>query len=455
MWRDNLPDASVVGPLPNTYWITDTLGEYDDPANWTAGVPEADDVVGIHPNVGSANSGTIEDRETRVMLPGDVTSRAFVMTDPLRRQRVTVKLGGATYTLTGDPAADGLANLALLLRSPDVGGQKLDIENGTLRLQGDALIDEMTMSIREDAVVEAATVTVGGGASSLSIQGGYSAAATHIEPEGFVSIALDTPHVSLGALTGEGDIRLVGDAQIGGADTDRTARYTGSFRPLPSIFGSEPILGSLTKVGDGLQAFDSEDPVPLAAIEAGTVAVADGGVLNGKLDLGAGLEPALNHTGGVLSPGGDGQIGTVTVEGVYVQQPGDAALRIEIDAATGEADLLVVEGDLADLRGTIEVAWLDGVPAVGQPTFQILDPRFDLGGALGGDVAFDFTAAPLANPVNFFWDTANFFTTGEIRITLVGVGVGQVPEPSTWALLPALGTTLVALRRTRLSLGPA
>ncbi|MEM9184902.1 MAG: hypothetical protein AAGB00_00230 [Planctomycetota bacterium] len=430
VWRDQLDDPAVVGPLPTSLWTSGAGGAFEDPANWSAGVPGTGGVVAIDPSLSTSQTAGIP-----ITLAADQTTNRALRITPTGSQVTQLNLGGGRYSLTGDPNAVGIGRAALYLRGQGednfLAQAKLEVAGGTLSAAtgGIDIAEGGRLEVATDGNLSATEVKLGEG-GAVSVSGQYAAAQTRLEG-GTLSIITGATNISLGVLSGDGSVLLNADANIG-------RNFDSSFTPFTGTFSGG---ANLTKVGTGRQSFASPQPVPLAVIDAGTVEVADGGVLDGTLDFGSGVfDPGLNHVGGTLAPGGAGELGTVTVEGIYAQQPG-ATLHIELDAATGEADLLVVGGGFAELNGTIELAWVDGVPAETPPqSFQIIDPRLDLGGVLGGSVAFDFTDAPLVftgQPIG--WTADGFLDTGEIRIGVFGVAV---PEPTAVSLLAAVAIGL-------------
>ena len=131
-----------------------------------------------------------------------------------------------------------------------------------------------------------------------------------------------------------------------------------------------------------------------------------------------------NEDSGVLS------LAEVQVFGIvgsdYTQGLG-GTLSIELDAATGAADKLIVSGALA-CGGALDVSLLNGTLEPGD-TFDILD-----WGSIGG--AFDSIVMPEHDMV---WDLSMLYETGEIHLT---------PEPTTLTLL-VIGAIGLATRRRR------
>lgn len=120
--------------------------------------------------------------------------------------------------------------------------------------------------------------------------------------------------------------------------------------------------------------------------------------------------------------------------GLDYTQAGGGVLSIDLDAASGTADKLIVPGTLT-LGGTLQVNLLSGEPAIGS-SFDIMD----FGTLVGRFDALDLPAFSLSA---VYWDTTQLYTAGILSVA--------VPEPSAATLLAmgALGLALVLRRQRR------
>ncbi|NQT41538.1 MAG: PEP-CTERM sorting domain-containing protein, partial [Planctomycetes bacterium] len=135
--------------------------------------------------------------------------------------------------------------------------------------------------------------------------------------------------------------------------------------------------------------------------------------------------------GSTLRTNRDDGIGTTLVNGDYTQEAA-GTLLIDVDAATMEADKLIVTGTL-NAGGTLDVSLVDDLLPPFGSTFDILDFT---------DVGSEFDAfvnSPL--PPAVYWDLSNLYTTGEITLA--------VPEPTTGALALLGGLAMAAMAVVR------
>ncbi len=123
----------------------------------------------------------------------------------------------------------------------------------------------------------------------------------------------------------------------------------------------------------------------------------------------------------------------VQVNGGYdYTQGAGGTLWIDVDAASGTADKLVVSGTLT-LGGTLQVGLLSGEPAIGS-SYDIMD-----WGTLVG--RFDALNLPAFSLPGVYWDTRQLYTQGILAVA--------VPEPSAMALLALGGLGLAGCLRHR------
>lgn len=122
-----------------------------------------------------------------------------------------------------------------------------------------------------------------------------------------------------------------------GCDSDASASVN------MSVENSGTVTGRVMLSGSGINSFKNMS----------------GGVFNmgSKVDLGGGNNTLSNA--GKLSPGGDGAVSTVEVNGDLLQTPGGTML-IDVNGATSTADRINVTGK-ADLAGTVTVNVLNPV----------------------------------------------------------------------------------------------
>ncbi len=160
--------------------------------------------------------------------------------------------------------------------------------------------------------------------------------------------------------------------------------------------------GGLTKTGPGTLTFGGTVPNLYAGatvVDAGTlflsvpspvVALTGAGLtINAGATLaGTGIINTNVTNWGVVSPGGDGTVGTLTINGNYTQNAG-GALNVEL-AGTAAFDQLMIAG-IASLGGTLNVTLLNGfLPSAGD-----LYPILTFGSSTGA-----FTTLNLPSPAN-------------------------------------------------------
>ena len=117
------------------------------------------------------------------------------------------------------------------------------------------------------------------------------------------------------------------------------------------------------------------------------------GFFQGTIDLGAGANAALNDVGGViettevsvgagntftnagtLSPGGEGDVQTLTINGDFIQSE-TGTLVIEVGDTSGDSDILVVNGD-AEIGGVLQIEIAEA--SAGPLSFDIVSVSGDV-----------------------------------------------------------------------------
>ena len=214
VWRDNLGSQIGAGPLSTTEWIDPAGGDYHDPANWSSGVPAADDVAGL-------SLGGVSDPLT-ISLVENTSHTAF----RLRKTElapVTLNLGDGSYTLTD---AGGV--------SLQVGGL-LTVDQGELISKGETLIDAGVLHLTGDAML------------------------TTFDSVTFTDAQLETEEgtevIIAGTLTMAGSsLQLVGGTNIQAAEMtfENTLMFRDFTNGLDRTFGTE---GDLTLINSTIRTF--------------------------------------------------------------------------------------------------------------------------------------------------------------------------------------------------------
>jgi autotransporter-associated beta strand protein len=221
------------------------------------------------------------------------------------------------------------------------------VENGaTLELRGGVAVHPEPLTLKGAGV---------GGAGALRGVGGANAFAGAITLAGPATIAADAG-ASLavnGAIANEGYLLTLG----GAGDTNVSTTISGA--------------GGLTKTGGGTLTFSGASPNLYAGTtmidggtlwlaKAPTIAAVSGSLLlvnAGGTLAGSGIVNTSVINAGVVSPGGTGAVGTLTVNGGYTQTA-TGSLNVEL-AGNGMFDALTVAG-AARLNGVLNVALLGG-----------------------------------------------------------------------------------------------
>ena len=167
------------------------------------------------------------------------------------------------------------------------------------------------------------------------------------------------------------------------------------------------------------------------------------GALTGDATINGGTFQALSvsgtvtNNGGIVAPGASPAISTF---GSY-EQDGSATLEMEIGGrvpGSSGYDQLIITGD-ATLAGTLEIILIDLGGGQYEPqegdTFALFDFQCNVNGW------FDTVNLPTLTE-GLAWDTSNLELSGEL-----GVELGVVPEPRTYALI--LGIVMLLASQTR------
>ncbi len=167
------------------------------------------------------------------------------------------------------------------------------------------------------------------------------------------------------------------------------------------------------------------------------------GALTGDATINGGTFQALSvsgtvtNNGGIVAPGASPAISTF---GSY-EQDGSATLEMEIGGrvpGSSGYDQLIITGD-ATLAGTLEIILIDLGGGQYEPQEGDTFALFDFQGNVNG--WFDTVNLPTLTE-GLAWDTSNLELSGEL-----GVELGVVPEPRTYALI--LGIVMLLASQTR------
>ncbi|MCR9137584.1 MAG: autotransporter domain-containing protein [Alphaproteobacteria bacterium] len=255
---------------------------------------------------------------------------------------------------------------------------------------------------------------------------------------------LDDNRISAGSIAGGGAYVLGANALTVGGNND-TTEVSGE------ISGAG---GSLVKQGTGTLTLSGVNThTGGTTISGGTLTVSSGGSLVSDTTVNAGstfnidngaMVAGINNAGttnasgvingsvanaGIFGPGGRGAIGTVSVNGDFVQTA-SGSLAVDVDGTGGTSDLISVAGT-ADLAGTVDVI-LTGADPVGPLTILSAQGGVtDSGLMLGGVPVF---ANPLTNIALVFPNT------NDVALSFTLDAIAGTFNPNQTAILNTINT---------------
>jgi len=245
-------------------------------------------------------------------------------------------------------------------------GSFIKVGTGTLTLNGAntytgaTTVQAGTLAVGSGGRLGAGTVAVNSG-TQLNFKGTATANNTTVINHGTVDVSGMTTALSLGSLSDTSG--SPGSLMLGGTDLS-----LGALNSNDSIFGviSGGALSALTKLGSGILTLNGINTYtgsttvssgnlvvgdithPTASINAGSsISIASGAVLSGF-----GTVPTLTNSG-TVSPGDAAHIGTLTVNGDFVANPG-SIYQANIDAMTTNS-LLDIQGNQATFNGVLQI----------------------------------------------------------------------------------------------------
>jgi autotransporter-associated beta strand protein len=217
---------------------------------------------------------------------------------------------------------------------------------GVIQVNADAILGIGEISLANNLAGEGEIIKTAGGTATLT---GNNSAFT-----GDLLIQQGTVSADAMPALGSGSINVANGATLR-VNTATTVEFA------PALGGA----GTLVKQGAGRLEFADAFTVGALDVTAGRVRLNANGTTNATVATGAALDGTGRLIGnlvnnGTVAPGNS--IGTLTVEGNYVQNAG-AVLEVEFDAA-GNIDLLNVTGTAA-LNGTLRFSSLGGAEGTG------------------------------------------------------------------------------------------
>ncbi len=346
---------------PTVFWVTNTDGDWNNPANWSTGqVPGPnDDVLIDRPGVDitvTYSSGTSSVRSLRSTEAFRIAGGSFTVTNSSRiLGAFTIDSGAsltasgidARFTATGSATINGANLFALnggIISLPFATSYAAGTQNfadRTFRAQGPgSLLDLSTLT----------SLTGGGG----------------IFAELFIE-ALGGGQVNLSGVSTipSGNVQVLADGAGSTVDLSALASFTDTNPNGTSSL--EARNGGAITLSGGTTSVTQVNVLATATgtITAGTLELSTGSVLSGFGTLGANVTK-----GGEVRPGTTP--GILTINGNYTQTSA-GILRIEIGGLTPgtQFDQLKILGS-ATLVGTLDITRISGfVPAVGN-TFTIM-----------------------------------------------------------------------------------
>ncbi|WP_163578132.1 autotransporter domain-containing protein [Halomonas faecis] len=321
--------------------------------------------------------------------PGDVTinTGAVLETDDQAVSLSGLAGGGELHMGSGGVRLDTDGNASFSGRVAGDGALEKD-GAGTQELSGNTAYTGNTR-------VRAGTLELSGDADSLQA----------VTIDSGATLATNTQAVNLGALAGNGELRLGdGGLTLGAGDE-------------PSVFGGSLVgSGAFTKTGDGQltligdsSAYDGQTTLDTGLVRifgelGGTATVADGAILTGVGTLG----DITVDQGGMLAPGN--AVGALSANAVTFSTGSEFVVRVD----SGTAGRLVATGDVRIDGGDVLVVSLepDGDESVlGDHTILTAD-------AIDGE--FDAVAANYA-----FLDPSLSYSDQAVELTLALANDGE------------------------------
>lgn len=349
----------------------------------------------------------------------------------------------STVTIDGSPGTilfdiDSLSLFSLTLASPlnILSGKTLTLTNeGNLTAN---LSGEGTLNIAGAAVSNAGTINIANlnlsagsltGTGNLTVSRNFDWTAGSILGSTFQNLSLAKQgNFSIGGISAVGNITL--DAQAWGEEagnltlTDDVSKTGGSAATLSLIADGKIVVGNSVTIAMEGSGNTMAFTAPSGADNGGTISPG-GGTLNVTGDF-------TNY--GAISPGGDGQIGTLNVTG-DLSLTGDGTLNIDLGGTgVGQSDHIHVTGDIVmdgmldrTLIGGYNPVLGDEIPfitanGVSSSTFEVIDDLTSLvtGYRLApGEAARQIFSGPGYNTFTNFvggltWETAGNWSAGYI-----------------------------------------
>jgi len=290
---------------------------------------------------------------------------------------------GPTYIINGATLTANAANALPAGNRTAVYMDQTGSGTSTLALGANQTIASLTGASSSAVNLNANTLTIGTGAGSTTFSGN---------------------------ITGAGGSLVKDDAStqiLGGTNT-----YTGT---------TTVSAGTLLISGNTASAFSVTGGSAASAVLGGT------GTISGTVTF-------SSATGGILSAGGTGTIGTLTTGAVSASLASN--IKMELGATYPTYDILKTSGLNAD-NFTLDVSNLGGMTFANGQSFVIFQTQAGAPLTLTGN----FTAVNLPGLTGgLIWDQAALISAGTLNV---------VPEPSTWVLLAFSLMTVMILRRRR------
>jgi len=386
-----------------------TVNFFDDSSSGTGVIINAGGRTVFNDN-STAGSATITNNSGFMEFFNDSTAdnATFTLNSGFLRFRNASTADSATFTINGgflqfeDASSAGNATLTvnddfLQFRDASTAGDArlINLAGGTIDFSG-------TTGPLGDNRISAGSIAGGGayilGANALTVGGNN-----------------DTTEVS-GEISGAGGSLVkqgTGTLTLSGVNT-YTGGTTISGGTLTVSSGGSLVSGTTVNAGS---TFNIDNGAMVAGINnAGTTNAS--GVINGSV-----------ANAGIFAPGGRGAIGTVSVNGDFVQTA-SGSLAFDVDGTGGTSDLISVAGT-ADLAGTVDVI-LNGADPVGLLTILSAQGGVtDSGLMLGGVPVF---ANPLTNIALVFPNT------NDVALSFTLDAIAGTFNPNQTAILNTINT---------------
>lgn len=300
---------------------------------------------------------------------GDITVSAAINKTSGTAASLTLNADGnininADVTSTSNTLA---LNLNTNVNGIGSGTHTVTVSNATLGLNGGAL----TVSDGASASGNGNMVLGSGGSIDLSHGGGLSAGNLTLLAGGTLN-ANASAHLSLYALTNGGTLSLNNSSMNAGSFLNTgTATFTNMTGSVSNVSnqGTLSMTSGTSLVGEQLTntgnlALDN------ATLSVGTFTNDTGGHLsgNGTISVASGTGVLLNN--GTISPGGDGAIGSLSINGGY-SQSSTGTLLIDV-ASASSYDTLNYSASSLSLNGTLQTNLLGGYVPASETSFAVL-----------------------------------------------------------------------------------